>query len=99
MAAKKDSQTQLFDRTIESAELEAALELIMEWKDRWELKELAAARKTIKEVTEQHKLADGERLRIGQFVITGKARAGGGFEVPEWHKVTVGTIADISASE
>ena len=94
--AKKDPQAGAFDRTIESPELEAAVDLIVSWREEHgdELKEVAHARATIKAVTEQYALQDGERLRVGRFVITGKLRSGGGFEVPSWSKVVPGEIEE-----
>ena len=47
MAAKKDPQTSLFDRTIESAEIEEAIGVILSFKDDPEIKRLTEARKTV----------------------------------------------------
>ena len=94
--AKDEAQLNMWDREIESPELEAAIELIMDNElDQATRKELGKARKTIKQVTEQYELEDGQRLRCGRFVITGKGRSGGGFEVPQWSKTTVGKITEL----
>ena len=94
--AKDEAQLKMWDKEIESPELEAAIELIMENElDQATRKELSKARKTIKSVTEQYELEDGQRLRCGRFVITGKGRSGGGFEVPQWAKTTVGKITEL----
>lgn len=94
--AKDEAQGRLWDKEIESPELEAAIELIMENQlDQATRRELGKARKTIKSVTEQYELEDGQRLRCGRYVITGKGRSGGGFEVPQWTKTTVGKITEL----
>ena len=94
--AKEESQSRLWDREIESPELEAAIQIIMDSEiDQETRKELGRARKTIKQVTEQYELEDGQRLRCGRFVITGKGRSGGGFSVPQWSKTTVGKITEL----
>ena|SRR3990167_10377551 len=38
-------------------------------------------------------LGDGQAIRCGQYSIKVKARAGGGFEVPTWEKMTIGRIS------
>jgi hypothetical protein len=95
---KEDTQSKLWDRTIESPELESAIELIMDNKlDPETQTAVNAARKTIKQLTEQYELTDGQRLRVGRYVIHGKQRAGGGFNVPTWSKTTVGNITELEA--
>ncbi len=97
MPTRTEAQESMWDKEIESPELEAAIEMIMENQpDADTRKELAKARKTVKAVTEQYDLEDGQRLRVGRFVIEGKARGGGGFEVPTWRKVTVGKITELA---
>jgi len=94
--AKEETQSRLWDKEIESPELEAAIQIIMDNElDQETRKKLSKARKTIKSVTEQYELEDGQRLRCGRFVITGKGRSGGGFEVPQWAKTTVGKITEL----
>lgn len=90
MSLREDSQAGLFDREIESDELEGAIEDYLNTQE--DAKANAKAKKTIKSVTEQYDLREGERLRVGRFVIVGKRRSGGGFEVPAWSKVTAGKI-------
>lgn len=97
MAVNEEAQTRLFDRTVENPELEAAIADFMEQRAELKepLKELRATKKTLDGLVESVALQDDERLRCGRFVIYGKARAGGGFEVPEWRKVFAGKIEDI----
>ena len=94
--AKDEAQLNMWDREIESPELENAIQIIMDNElDQETRKALSHARKTIKAVTEQYGLEDGQRLRCGRFVITGKGRSGGGFSVPQWSKTTVGKITEM----
>lgn len=95
MPGKPDAQTGLFDRTIEWPELEDAIETLVTAREDGTLKAISKARALVKAVVEDHALQDGERLRCGAFVITGRERAGGGFEVPTWSKVTVGAIVSL----
>lgn len=55
------------------------------WIGRYETGEIA-------DKAEHYQLAEGQRLRVGEFIVTGKKRAGGGFEIPAWEKITVGSI-------
>lgn len=91
---KDEAQAQLFDRTIENPELEEAIEKMLELGEA--AKEYAAARKPVKAITETLNLKDGERVRIGRYVITGRERSGGGFDVKSWTKTTIGSIAELT---
>jgi len=94
MAACKDNQSSMFDRTIESEEIAAAIEVIPgisrgrhDEGDPEGAEDRADHRRG-------YDLKDGERLRCGGYIVTGKSR--GGFSVPTWEKVTVGTITDLA---
>lgn len=95
MPVKTTDQPGLFDRTLEMPELEEHLERWLETKEA--AKQHADANRKIKTIAETLAIQDGERVRVGGYVITGKARNGGGFEVPTWEKVTVGAVADVTA--
>lgn len=72
MSVKQEAQIAMFDRTIENPELEEAIERMRDAEDG--AKQYAAARKPVKEMIENMALTDGERVRVGRFVITVKAR-------------------------
>lgn len=98
MATKKtvdDPQGQLFDRVIDDEALEAAVARFLDTKTL--AKQHAKARKTLYDrLNELPALEDGERIRIGRFVVEGKARAGGGFTVPKWESTGIGAIAELT---
>jgi hypothetical protein len=88
------SQAGLFDRTLDdeklATEIEGYLETIVSAKQA--MKIVAKARKRLREKTPDLNLKDGDRLRIGRFVIEGRDRAGGGIEIPAWRKTIIGRI-------
>lgn len=94
--ATKDAQAGFEDKTIEDGELEAALETMYHAKDddvfRARVKKLNAAKKRVSESLQFHGIVDGQRLRCGEFILTGKARNGGGFSVPAWESIVAGGI-------
>ena len=96
VTATKDAQVALWDREIEGENGEAiAAQIAIMFKNEDAAKAYRHARNEMIKVVKVLDLADGERLRCGDFVITGKARAGGGFEVPVWESVTVGRIRQL----
>ena len=110
MTMAEDPQDGMFDEVLENEELEEALSTLNGFnmqlaifRDRYATKDVNAARKLIKETVEaysrEHELSGGERLRVGRFVVTTRARAGGGFEVPTWRKVLMGSFSLIDGEE
>ncbi len=95
MPRRKDSQGGLFDRTIENPDLAASLAYLDD--HRMYIKGIAEAQKVIKEAQEALELEDGERVRCGDYIITGKSRRGGGFAVPTWSKITMGSYEPATA--
>jgi hypothetical protein len=98
-----DDQQGLWDEEVDDEALEDALVTINGFnmqlaifKERYATKNVAAARKLVKETVEayarQHELHGGERLRVGRFVVHTTPRSGGGFEVPRWSKVLMGSF-------
>lgn len=79
----RDPKPRLWDRELEDPELEQIIEEYMD--SREAAKSAVAAAAALK--AKLKALADGDRIRCGEFVITGKARNGGGFEVPAWQSV------------
>jgi hypothetical protein len=91
---KKDEQAGIFDRTVELPELAEALETIAEYEESGK-KYLAASNKA-KAIFKGLEASDGERIRCGDFILTARARNGGGFQVPAWEGVSIGTITEAS---
>lgn len=94
-SAVPDDQAGMFDREVTDLQLFKA---IAEWHEQRDAhKAFLAANKTIREAVKLVELKDGDRVRVsdgdGQnAVLVGKHRAGGGFEIPEWESVGVGSI-------
>lgn len=86
MALHEDPQTKLWDREADDPELVELVEAI--WETKQTMRGHSKRQAQLKKRLEALGLADGERLRVGPFVLTGVARAGGGFEVPEWETVS-----------
>jgi hypothetical protein len=97
MAVTETAQGNIFDRTIESPEIEEAIETLMRAREYAKGHGVGKAKKLVASLVEQYALEDGERLRVGQYVVTGRKRAGGGFEVPTWEKTGIGAIDSIGA--
>lgn len=106
----ESQQSGMWDEEIENEQLEDALSTLNGFnmqlaifREKYATKDVNAARKLIKETIEaysrEHELAGGERLRVGRFVVTTRNRAGGGFEVPEWHKVLMGKFSLLDGEE
>lgn len=91
--AQDDPQLNMFDRTIEDEALESACARYLETQPA--ARSHGKARKTLYELLNGLNLKDGERVRIGRFVVPGKKRKGGGFSVEPWEKTGIGTIAEI----
>lgn len=87
MPRAREPQSGLFDREIESPELEGALETLERLADA--AAEIRAAQKVLGGIKASLEIKDGERIRCGAFILTGAARNGGGFEVPAWSGVTI----------
>lgn len=84
----------LFDREISNPELEEQIEAMLDAEEGY--RAYVEARRPVKAAIELLQLKDGERVRIGRHVVEGKARAGGGFRVDPWSKVTVGKISELT---
>lgn len=93
MATKEDAQGGLWDREIESPEIEEAITRM--FSNREAAKEYGKAREAIRRIIEEFNLGETERVRCGPYVIHGRARAGGGFSVPTWAKVGIGEITEL----
>ncbi len=89
----QDNQAGLWDRTVESPELEQAIMDIIDTR-KANIKHGRAQRKR-KILLLEYKLEHGERLRVGNYVITGKIKARGSFEVEETSSVGVGSITEL----
>lgn len=90
-----DPQSAMWEKEVESEALEDALATILDDDNKQIVKRVTKARRVVKQAVEDAKLEDGERLRCGPFVITGKARNGGGFEVPAWESVVAGSVSEL----
>jgi hypothetical protein len=76
MTTKQDAQTGLWDREVEGVpELNDAIEAMLENEEA--AKGYSKAKGQVKKFVETLELKDGERVRIGQYVITGRGRSGG----------------------
>ena len=91
-AVKPEPQTGLFDRTIEDPELESFLEDLYSEEVQAAHETFKKAHKAVYDKLNQMTLEDGEKVRCGQFLVVGKQRSGGGFEVPQWTKTGIGKI-------
>lgn len=92
---REDQQSGLFDRVYDVGETELAqleANIRTDESTKKAAKENRKARAAIKTFCKGLDLKDGERVRIGRFVVTGRARNGGGFEIPAWESVTVKSI-------
>lgn len=90
MPIEETQQLGLFDRTVEDPQLELLLEKYLDAKDAVALH--ARVRRDIKKRVDEMTLGAGERVRCGSYVFTGAAHKGGGFEMPEWETVGIGSI-------
>lgn len=90
MNSREDAQSAMWDREVEIEGLEEALDKAE--KAKGPARTYTAARRDLKALLKGIELQDGERVRCGRFVITGKARAGGGFDIPAWETVVVGEV-------
>jgi hypothetical protein len=94
MARTKDEpQGNMFDRTIEDQELEAALEDLYSEPTQEAYKAYKDAHKKVYDRLNDMRIGPDEKLRVGKFVVTGKERRGGGFEIKPWTKTGVGSIS------
>jgi hypothetical protein len=100
MAAKLKAvpQRHMDERQIEDLEFEEALAELLDAKEDEEFKErlkgLSKAKRIVRDKCQHYLLQDKELLRCGRFVVQGKARNGGGFEVPAWESVIPGDISE-----
>lgn len=90
--AKNTPQTNMFDRTIEDLDLEAALEDLYSEDTQAAYKAYREAHRKVYSRLNDMEIKPDEKLRVGRFVVTGKERAGGGFEIPAWTKTGIGSI-------
>ena len=89
----EDNQAGLWDRTVESPELEQAIMDIIDTR-KASIKN-GRAKKKRQILLKEFKLGDGERLRVGNYVIMGKSKSGGGFDIDKWSGVGVGSITEL----
>jgi hypothetical protein len=100
--AKRTKQSGLFDREIEDKDVEQALIEAIETLDDEEFREAAKARAAAKALIDETfagmKLKDGERVRVGEYIVPVVTRTGGDFEIKPWKRVGVGPIKRIDAN-
>jgi hypothetical protein len=89
-----DPQSGLFDRVIENEALEASCARYLFTKPG--AKDHGKAKRKLYEMLNAVEVKPGERVRIGRFVIAGKARKGGGFEVPVWERTGIGSVTELT---
>lgn len=87
----EEPQKNMFDRTIDDIALEEACDTFLQMRQK--AKSYGKAKKKLYELLNGLELKDGERVRIGRFVVTGKERRGGGIEVPQWTKTGIGSVS------
>jgi len=87
MAVRDDPQRGMFDRELDDSGLEAFIDTIMQTQA--EAKQYAGAKRGVKKRLEKLGvgLGDGERVRVGRFVMTGRAYQGGDIEIPPWDTI------------
>ena len=83
---KSEDQPQLFDRVLEDPEFEEAISRMLDAAPAAKAHRKAKASVDIR--VKDLKLKADERVRVGEFVITGFERNGGGFNVAAWTSVT-----------
>jgi hypothetical protein len=93
--AKPDPQSNMFDRTIEDPELEAALDELYSEETKAAYKAYRDAHKKVYTRLNDIKIGINERVRVGMYIVPGKELRGGGFEIPAWTKTGIGTITRI----
>lgn len=91
MPTQEEPQKSMFDRVIDDENLEAACDNYMQMKAK--AKAFGKSKKKLYELVNGLELKDGERVRIGRFVVTGRARSGGGITVPIWSKTGIGSVS------
>jgi len=89
----EDPQGGLFDRVIDDEALEAACARYIFTKAG--AKDHAKAKKSLYDRLNDLNVEDGETVRIGRFKVVGRARKGGGFDVPPWEKTGIGAVVEI----
>lgn len=88
MPLKDDPQHGLWDREVADDAIEEYAETILQNRD------AARAHGSAKRRLKKHltkigvALKDGERVRVGRYVLTGKAYEGGGIHIDYWSVVT-----------
>lgn len=87
---QNEPQKSMFDRVIDDATLEEACDTYLQMKQK--AKGFGKSKKKLYELVNGLELKNGERVRIGRFVITGRERRGGGIEVPTWTKTGIGSV-------
>lgn len=82
---REDPQSGMFDVEIDDPDFEAAIAEHIGFKETRAA--MAKVKRAMVEGAEKHDikaLEDGTRVRVGAYTFEVKARAGGGFEMPEW---------------
>lgn len=85
---KADPQGNMFDREVFDAELEAVCRILEDEANKKSQKALNLARKSFKEKVKALEMNPGERVRCGDFVLTGRGMSGGGFTTEKWETVS-----------
>jgi len=85
MTVKTDEQGTFTDRHVELPELEELIEEMESLKA--DAKAHNKARRQVLEIIKGLQLQPDERIIVGQYAVTGVARAGGGFNIPKWERV------------
>ena len=97
---KEDPQGNLFDRTIDDMP-EIITHLRVMQANRDAARAYGKAKKQIDAIFATLEVNDGDRIRFTSpedptgWVIPAKGRSGGGFEVPQWAKVTAGKVTKL----
>ena len=90
----EDPQAALWDRVVDDPTLEQIIDDVLVLKE--QAKAYADARKAL--TTYIRGLDDLEhavRIRCGRHVVTITKRAGGGFQVPQWESLGIGSITSL----
>jgi len=90
-----NAQGTLFDRQIINPPetILDAFETILANRDA--VREFNAAKRAVSAYGKEIGIQDEEQVLVGRFVIKGRARNGGGFEVPAWESVSIDEIRAI----
>ena len=57
--------------------------------------QVARARRALKKIVKDLKLKNGERVRVGDFILEGKLRSYGPAEIPKGEAMTIGSVESV----